>query len=88
VIGMDVHPWALAGRAAIGGAGECLGGLGRAARASVRRAPEFELHRHATPPHALMSFANGSEVAGNSRMKIRRDCKTRLGISTAWPKNR
>jgi hypothetical protein len=37
MIGMQVHPRALALRAAIGGAGDCLVGFGRAPRAPVRR---------------------------------------------------
>jgi hypothetical protein len=34
------------------------------------------------------SFANVSEVAGNSRIKMGADCKTTSGKSTAYPKNR
>jgi hypothetical protein len=30
--------------------GDCLGDLGGAARAAVRRLADFEAHRHATPP--------------------------------------
>jgi hypothetical protein len=33
-------------------------------------------------------FANVSEVAGNSRIKMGVDCKTTSGKSTAWPKTR
>jgi hypothetical protein len=34
------------------------------------------------------SFANVSEVAGNSRIKMGVDCKTTSGKSKAYPKNR
>jgi hypothetical protein len=49
MIGMQVHPRALALRAAIGGAGDCLVGFGRAPRAPVRRTADFEPHRHFHP---------------------------------------
>ena len=52
MIGVQVYPRALALRAAIGGAGDCFGGLGGASRAAVRRPPDLEAHRHAPPPIA------------------------------------
>jgi hypothetical protein len=77
VIGMDVHPGALAGRAAIGGAGDCLGGFGRAARATVWRAPVSKLTGTRHPPVGRngpgTGFANsGLKIANRELAQIRK----------------
>jgi len=61
---MDVHPRALARRAAIGRAGECLLGFDNAARAPVRRPTDLEVHRHETtsknsPGTGFANFTSG-----------------------------